>query len=50
MAGADVVVDVADSPVLDDDGVWDFFTTSTRNLLAAERDAGVGHGRRARAR
>jgi uncharacterized protein YbjT (DUF2867 family) len=43
MAGADVVVDVADSPVFDDDAVWEFFTTSTRNLLAAERDAGVGH-------
>ena len=27
----------------DDDAVREFFTTSTRNLLAAERDAGVGH-------
>ena len=43
MMGADVVVDVADSPVLDDAEVWDFFTTSTRNLLAAERDSGVAH-------
>jgi uncharacterized protein YbjT (DUF2867 family) len=43
MVGADVVVDVADAPVFDDDAVWEFFTTSTRNLLAAERDAGVGH-------
>jgi len=43
MAGADVVVDVANAPVWDDDAVLEFFTTSTRNLLAAERDAGVGH-------
>jgi uncharacterized protein YbjT (DUF2867 family) len=43
MAGADVVVDVSNAPVWDDDAVLQFFTTSTRNLLAAERDAGVGH-------
>jgi uncharacterized protein YbjT (DUF2867 family) len=43
MARADVVVDVANAPVWDDEAVWEFFTTSTRNLLAAERDAGVGH-------
>jgi len=43
MAGADVVVDVANAPVWDDDAVRAFFTTSTRNQLAAERDAGVGH-------
>jgi len=43
MAGADVVVDVSNSPVWDDDAVREFFTTSTRNLMAAERDAGVGH-------
>ena len=43
MAGADVVVDVSNAPVWDDDAVREFFTTSTRNLLAAERDAGVGH-------
>ena len=43
MMGADVVVDVANAPVWDDDAVLEFFTTSTRNLLAAERDAGVGH-------
>jgi uncharacterized protein YbjT (DUF2867 family) len=43
MVGADVVVDVANAPVWDDDAVLGFFTTSTRNLLAAERDAGVGH-------
>jgi uncharacterized protein YbjT (DUF2867 family) len=43
MAGAEVVVDVANAPVWDDDAVLEFFTTSTRNLLTAERDAGVGH-------
>jgi uncharacterized protein YbjT (DUF2867 family) len=43
MAGADVVVDVSNSPAWEDDAVREFFTTSTRNLLAAERAAGVGH-------
>src|SRR5256714_3034412 len=43
MTGADVVVDVSNSPVWDDDAVREFFTVSTRNQLAAERDAGVGH-------
>jgi len=43
MTGADVVVDVSNAPVWEDDAVREFFTVSTRNLLAAERDAGVGH-------
>jgi len=43
MAGADVVVDVSNAPVWDDDAVREFFVTSTRNLLAAEREAGVRH-------
>jgi uncharacterized protein YbjT (DUF2867 family) len=43
MAGADVVVDVSNAPGWDDDAVREFFTTSSRNLLAAERAAGVGH-------
>jgi uncharacterized protein YbjT (DUF2867 family) len=43
LSGADVVVDVSNAPNWDDDAVREFFTTSTRNLLAAERDAGVGH-------
>jgi uncharacterized protein YbjT (DUF2867 family) len=43
LAGADVVVDVSNAPAWEDDAVLEFFTTSTRNLLAAERDAGVGH-------
>jgi uncharacterized protein YbjT (DUF2867 family) len=38
-----VVVDVSNAPVWDDDAVMKFFATSSRNLLAAERDAGVGH-------
>ena len=43
LAGAHTVVDVANSPSWADDDVLQFFTTSTRNLLAAERDAGVQH-------
>jgi uncharacterized protein YbjT (DUF2867 family) len=43
MVGADTVVDVSNAPVWDDDAVREFFTTSTRNLLAAEHDAGIGH-------
>jgi uncharacterized protein YbjT (DUF2867 family) len=43
MSGADAVVDVSNAPVWDDDAVREFFSTSTRNQLAAERDAGVGH-------
>src|SRR5205823_4588040 len=33
----------SNAPVWDDDAVLEFFTTSTRNQLAAERDAGVKH-------
>jgi uncharacterized protein YbjT (DUF2867 family) len=43
VAGADVVVDVSNAPVWDDDAVMKFFTASSRNQLAAEREAGVGH-------
>jgi uncharacterized protein YbjT (DUF2867 family) len=43
VAGASVVVDVADAPALEDAPVLDFFDTSTRNLLAAEAAAGVRH-------
>jgi uncharacterized protein YbjT (DUF2867 family) len=42
-AGADVVVDVADSPLFDDEPVMHFFTTATTNLLSAEQEAGVAH-------
>jgi uncharacterized protein YbjT (DUF2867 family) len=41
LTGADVVVDVSNPPSFDDDPVMEFFTTSTRNLLAAAD--GVGH-------
>ncbi|HEU4631589.1 MAG TPA: SDR family oxidoreductase [Gemmatimonadaceae bacterium] len=43
MAGATVVVDVSNSPSLDDAAVLHFFETSTANLLAAEAAAGVRH-------
>jgi uncharacterized protein YbjT (DUF2867 family) len=43
LAGARVVVDVANSPSFADDAVMNFFVTSGRNLLAAEADAGVAH-------
>jgi uncharacterized protein YbjT (DUF2867 family) len=43
LTGADVVVDVANSPSFDAAAVLDFFRTSGRNLLAAEKAAGVGH-------
>lgn len=43
MDGTDVVVDVANSPSWEDQAVLDFFETSSRNLLAAEKAAGVGH-------
>ncbi|MFH0343735.1 MAG: SDR family oxidoreductase [Chromatiales bacterium] len=43
LAGAQVVVDVANSPSFEDQAVLEFFETSGRNLLAAEAAAGVGH-------
>lgn len=43
LVGADVVVDVSNSPSFAPDDVMDFFTTSTTNLLSAEREAGVAH-------
>ncbi|MGE3807161.1 MAG: SDR family oxidoreductase [Gemmataceae bacterium] len=43
LAGAQVVVDVANAPSFEDKAVLDFFETSGRNLLAAETDAGVRH-------
>jgi uncharacterized protein YbjT (DUF2867 family) len=41
--GASVVVDVSNAPSFEDAAVLEFFETSTRNLLAAESAAGVGH-------
>jgi len=43
LAGAHVVVDVANSPSFEDKAVLEFFETSGRNLLAAEAAAGVRH-------
>ncbi len=41
MAGAQVVIDLANSPSFEDKAVLEFFETSSRNLLAAEAAAGV---------
>jgi uncharacterized protein YbjT (DUF2867 family) len=43
LAGAQVVIDVANSPSFEDEAVMAFFKTAGRNLLAAEADARVGH-------
>jgi uncharacterized protein YbjT (DUF2867 family) len=43
LAGASVVIDVSNSPSFEDAAVLEFFQTSTRNLLATEATAGVGH-------
>ena len=43
LKGASVVVDVSNSPSWEDAAVMKFFETSTRNLLAGEAAAGVGH-------
>jgi uncharacterized protein YbjT (DUF2867 family) len=43
LKGASVVVDVSNSPSWEDAAVLNFFETSTRNLLAHEAAAGVGH-------
>ncbi len=43
LTGADVLIDVSNSPSFADADVLNFFTVSTGNLLAAERRAGVGH-------
>ncbi|MEU4422207.1 SDR family oxidoreductase [Actinoplanes sp. NPDC024001] len=43
LTGADVVIDVSNSPSFEDAAVMEFFETSTRNLLAAEAKAGVRH-------
>ena len=43
LAGADVVVDVTNSPSFEDKAVLEFFETSTRNILSAEAAAGVKH-------
>ncbi|MFE7116340.1 SDR family oxidoreductase [Streptomyces sp. NPDC057654] len=43
LTGAQAVVDVSNSPSFEESAVLEFFTASTRNLLAAEAAAGVAH-------
>src|SRR3954451_12558723 len=43
MAGAQVVIDLANSPSFEDKAVLEFFETAGHNLLAAEAAAGVRH-------
>ena len=43
LTGASAVVDVSNSPSFEAEAVMKFFETSTRNLLAAEAEAGVRH-------
>ena len=43
LSGAQIVVDVSNSPSFEDKAALVFFTTSTGNLLAAEKTANVGH-------
>lgn len=43
LAGAQVVVDVANSPSFEDAAALHFFETAGRNIAAAEAAAGVGH-------
>jgi uncharacterized protein YbjT (DUF2867 family) len=43
LVSAEVVVDVTNSPSFEDAAVLEFFEKSSRNLLAAEHDSGVGH-------
>jgi uncharacterized protein YbjT (DUF2867 family) len=43
LAGAQVVIDLANSPSFEDKAVLEFFDTSEHNLLPAEAAAGVGH-------
>ncbi|WP_225821785.1 SDR family oxidoreductase [Streptomyces naphthomycinicus] len=43
LRGADVVVDVSNSPSFETEAALDFFTRSAQHLFAAEREAGVRH-------
>jgi uncharacterized protein YbjT (DUF2867 family) len=43
LAGAQIVIDVANSPSFADEAVLNFFQTAGRNLAAAEKVAGVRH-------
>ncbi|MBX7452188.1 SDR family oxidoreductase [Mycolicibacterium sp. 3033] len=43
VAGAATLIDVTNSPQLDDDSAIDFFTTASANLVKAAAEAGVAH-------
>jgi uncharacterized protein YbjT (DUF2867 family) len=43
MAGTDIVIDLSNSPSFEDGPVMDFFQNSGRNLVAAEKRAGIKH-------
>jgi uncharacterized protein YbjT (DUF2867 family) len=43
LAGSAALVDVTNSPSFEDDPVMEFFTKATTNVVAAAKDAGVGH-------
>ena len=43
LAGAQVVVDVANSPSFEDQAAMDFFQTAGKNLTVAEKAAGIKH-------
>lgn len=43
LAGAQVLIDVSNSPNFEDRAVLEFFQTSTGNLLRAAREAGIEH-------
>jgi uncharacterized protein YbjT (DUF2867 family) len=43
LAGASVVIDLANSPSFEDKAVLEFFEASGRNLMAAQKAAGVKH-------
>jgi uncharacterized protein YbjT (DUF2867 family) len=43
LTGAQVVIDVSNSPSFEEQAVLNFFTTSTRNLLSAAAETGIGH-------
>ena len=43
LSGADTVLDVSNSPSFADEDVMTFFTTATTNIIAAAKEATVGH-------
>jgi uncharacterized protein YbjT (DUF2867 family) len=43
LEGAEVLIDVSNSPSFEDEAVMEFFTTSATNMLAAATEAGVRH-------